>query len=98
MKIWCVKGMCMLKVVSSEKKKLGVKGVYSERGYYHWVPNLYFVPYSNVFLTQASGIFLLGVLLCNWAVEHNMAMFSKLYTTKESLQRLVLGVRVITPI
>jgi len=37
--------------------------------------------YSNVFLTRASGIFPLGVVLCKWAVEHNIAMFSKLYTS-----------------
>ena len=34
-----------------------------------------FVCYSKVSLT--SGVFLVGVVLCNQAVEHNVAMFSE---------------------
>jgi len=40
----------------------------------HWEPT--FVPYSEV--SGASGIFLVGVVLRNQAVEHSMATFSEL--------------------
>jgi len=33
----------------------------------------------KVSLTQWPGIFLVGVVLCNWAAEHNMSVFSKLF-------------------
>ena len=37
-----------------------------------------FVLYSEVPNTGASGIFPVGVVLHNWAVEYNMATFSEL--------------------
>ena len=43
------------------------------------VDKQYFVPYSEVSVTRgASGIFLIGVVLHNAAVEHNKAMFTEL--------------------
>ena len=43
------------------------------------VDKQYFVPYSEVSVTRgASGIFLIGVVLHNTAVEHNKAMFTEL--------------------
>ena len=46
--------------------------VYTYGGHQH------FVPYSEVSLTRAAGIFPVGMVLHNRAVEHNVAAFSEL--------------------
>ena len=46
------------------------------------IGNQHFVPYTNIlrcpYNSGASGIFPPGVVLCNQAIEHNVAMFSEL--------------------
>jgi len=51
--------------------------------------NKHFVPYSEVSLTQGLlGIFLVDMVLCNRAVEINVAMFSELSLAVRWQERL----------
>ena len=42
------------------------------------IGNQHFVPYSEVSLTRAFGMFPVGMVLHNWAIEHNVGAFSEL--------------------
>ena len=56
------------------------------------IGNKHFVPYSEVSLTQGLlGIFLVGMVLCNRAVELNVAAFSKLSLAVRWQERLSRG-------
>ena len=53
----------------------------------------HFARYSEVSLTRTSGIFPLGMVLHNPAVEYNMAAFSELsFAVHKAKQRLLLQV------
>ena len=58
-----------------------------------------FVPLSLTQGEGASGIFLVGVVLCNWAVEHNVATFSEsslsAMLVEKAKQRLLLRVTML---
>jgi len=57
---------------------------------HHW--EKHFVPYCEVSLTQRLlGIFLVGVVLCNWAVELNVATFPQLSLAVHWQERLSRG-------
>ena len=59
---------------------------------HHWDPH-HFVRYSEVSLTRTSGIFPIGMVLRNPAVEYNMAAFSELSSAvRKAKQRLLLQV------
>ena len=56
------------------------------------IGNKHFVPYSEVSLTQGLlGIFLVGMVLCNRAVELNVATFSELSLAVRWQERLSRG-------
>jgi len=56
------------------------------------IENKHFVPYSEVSLTQGLlGIFLVGMVLCNGAVELNVATLSELSVTVCWQERLSRG-------
>ena len=56
------------------------------------IGNKHFVPYSEVSLTQGLlGIFLLGIVLCNRAVELNVATFSEVSLAVRQQERLSRG-------
>ena len=59
------------------------------------IGNLHFDPYSEVFLTEGFRYISSRCGVCNWAIEHNVAIFSELSFTLCWQGRLVLRVTVL---